>query len=548
MQLNHKRYQAADDRGGSDTMFCPNCGQKVKTTDEFCGNCGYNLKEYRAQEASDSAAAQPTTPASAQSTKAPVSAQPSKAQPSSSQAQQPKSSATTANEKASVAPKANDTQTTRPTREDTVHATRSRSEHVAISKPAGTNGNGKETPKWVWSVIALVVIVLGGGYLFGKNYYSRTAQLNRAVTAVKNGDKGVAGYFSSADPNLKLSDAKIKPLTKHFKSKPAALASFKRQLNNGQTNDERFTYQLSGKHWLLFDKYTIHVKPIYPTATTNRDGAKITLDGKQVATSNSTTYSKQLGPLVPGDYKIASNGTVNGSKMTNSGTYFIDKAGQSVDLALRTISFTVQTSPKTAVYVNDKKVGTADSTGDLSVSELPWSGNMEVTGKYGSGASTVTSKAYKVTTDNENVTLEFDGVMSMDDAKSYMDEYWTAISNVTSSGDESDATDDNSKDLSEYFTDGTENPQYKEMIRMSKSYHSADDIYGVSYDCDVRSVVPTGKDKFTITYYLTYTFELEDTNHIQEFSYDAHMQKTGNDDYKVVKVTGGQKIRDTHED
>ncbi|WP_318766796.1 zinc ribbon domain-containing protein [Lactiplantibacillus carotarum] len=487
MKIKHKHYRAADDRGGDDTMFCPNCGAKVSKADEFCGNCGFNLKTASTQSA-----------ATSQST---------------------------------------------PTRE-TVHQTRT--EHPQ-SAPTPAKPS-RPTPKWVWITVAVVAVLCIGGYLFGQNYYSRSAQLNRAVTAVKSGSKGVSSYFSTSDPNLKLSDAKIEPLTHYFKSKPAALASFKRQLNNGQTADERFTYQLSGKAWLFFDKYTIHVKPVYPTATTNRDGAKITVDNKTVATSNSTSYSKQLGPLVPGDYRIASTGTVNGKKMTNSGTYFIDKAGQSVDLALRTISFTVETSPKTVVYVNNEKIGTADSAGELDVSELPWSGNLEVTGKYTSGSSTVTSKPYQVTTDGETVNLEYTGVMSLDDAKEYMDQLWTAVSNVTNSGDESDASDDNDTSLSDYYTDGADNAQYKEMIRMSKGYYNDDDVYSVDYDCDVRSVVPTGKDKFTVTYYLTYTFELEDSTHVQEFSYNADMEKDGSDDYKIIKVTGGQKLRDTHED
>ncbi|RRK11752.1 zinc-ribbon domain-containing protein [Lactiplantibacillus garii] len=496
MQTNHKRYRAADDQGGNQTMFCPNCGKPVNATDEFCGNCGFNLKAYHAKSTASATAGQPASAASQTTRESPVA----------------------------------------PTRSG--HGT---------STPT-TARPSHPTPKWVWITVVVVVLVLIGGYLFGKNYYSRSAQLDRAVTAVKNGNKGVADYFSTSDPNLKLSDAKIAPLTKYFKSKPASLASFKRQLNAGQTDDDRFTYQLSGKAWLFFDKYTIHVKPVYPTATTNRDGAKISVDGKQVATSNSTSYSKQLGPLVPGNYKIAATGTVNGRKMTNTGTYYVDKAGQSIDLALRTISFTVETSPKTVVYVNNEKIGTADSAGELDVSELPWSGNLEVTGKYGSGSSTVTSKPYQVTSNDETVNLEFTGVMSLDDAKDYMDELWTAVNNVTSSGDESDASDDNDTSLSDYYVDGADNAQYKEMIRMAKGYYNDDDIYSVDYDCEVRSVVPTGKDKFTVTYYLTYTFELEDSTHTQEFSYNADMEKSGTDDYKIIKVTGGQKLRDTHED
>lgn len=506
MKHRQQRYRSADDRGGATSQFCPNCGQPVKVDAAFCGNCGFNLKAFHDQNTGTNA---------------------------------PDSQAATS-------------QTVTPT--NAANTDDSTATNETPVQPLGTEpvrrqaNNGHPTPKWVWITAVVVIVVLAGGYLFGKNYYSRTAQLDRAVTAIKGDNKGVAKYFSSSDPNLKLSDSKLKPLSKHFKAKPGALATFKRQLNNGQTNDGRFTFQLSGKHWLFFDKYTIHVKPVYPTVTTNRDGAKITVDGKQVAKSTSTSYSKQIGPLVPGNYKIAATGTVSGQKMTNSGTYYINEAGESVDLALRTVSFSVQTAPKTVVYVNDKKVGTADNGGQLDVTDFPWSGNLEVTGKYTSGKSTVTSKSYKVTEDGESVPLEFAGVMSLDDASSYMDNLWNAVSNVTSTGDESDASDYDGQDLSDYYTDGSANAQYKEMIRMATGYYNDDDIYSVDYDCEVRSVVPTGKNKFIVTYYLTYDFSLEDSEHIQEFSYNAHMEKTGNDDYKIIKVTGGDKIKDTHED
>ncbi|MFC6179803.1 zinc ribbon domain-containing protein [Lactiplantibacillus daowaiensis] len=502
MKNTQKRYRAADDPSGG-AAFCPNCGEKVAAGDEFCGHCGYNLAQFNATNHDDGAA----------------------------------DSAPTSQPASVSAPQADATQPT-PTR---------RAAHQSPApKPAGGH-QGETMPKWAWWVIGVIVVILVGGYVAGRNYYTRSAQLNRAITALKTDKSGVAGYFSTSDPNLKLSDRKLKPLVTYFKKNPQALATFKRELNNGQTNDQLFTTQLAGKAWLLFDKYTIHVKPVYATATTNRNGAKISVNGKTVATSNSTSYRKKLGPLVPGVYTIASTGTVSGKSMTNSGSYTLKRNNQTIDLALRTISFTVQTAPKTTIYINNKKQGTADSTGELTVSELPWSGNLEVTGVYKHGSSTVTSEAYKVTSDGESVQLQFAGVMSLDDADTYMDNLFSAIQDMSNSGDVSDAVDPDDRSLDDYYTDGTDNPQYKEMVRMAKGYYNDDDLTGIEYDAEVRSVAPISKNKSIITYYLTYRFATDSGTHVQEFSYDAETEKQS-DTYRIIKVTGGQKIRDTHED
>lgn len=486
-------YRAADDQAGGAATFCPNCGAKVTASDEFCGSCGFNLAQYNAD---------------------------------------PEHATTT----------------TSTTTFDQATTTTRQAAHQGSTKakPAAPR-TGKKLPKWAWWLIGFIAVLLIGGILFGRNYYSRSAQLDRAVTALKTDQSGVAKYFTSSDPNLKLSDKKMKPLVKYFKKNPQALATFKRQLNTGQTSDQRFTYQLNGKAWLFFDKYQISIRPVYATAKTNRVGAKITVDGTTVATSKSTSYSKQLGPLVPGLYTIASSGTVSGKKMTNSGDYTIKDDNQSIDLALRTISFTVETAPKTVIYINGKKQGTADSTGELTVSELPWSGNLEVTGIYKHGSSTVTSEAYKVTSDGEEVALKFAGVMSLDDADTYMDNLFSAIQDMSNSGEESDATDPDGRSLDDYYTDGTDNPQYKEMVRMAKGYYNDDDLTGIEYDAEVRAVAPISKNKSIITYYLTYRFATDSGTHLQEFSYDAETEKQ-DDTYRIIKVTGGQKIRDTHED
>ncbi|MFD1421700.1 zinc ribbon domain-containing protein [Lactiplantibacillus songbeiensis] len=490
MHFQQKLYRAADDQGG-ERRFCPNCGQAVTASDEFCGNCGYNLLQ--------AAASQETTATST----------------SSSQSQ---STATTTQSTA-----------TQPT-----EATRT------------ANVNKQPTlPKWAWITIIVIVVLIGGAYLFGRNYYSRANQLDRDISALKTGKKGLAQQFTTSDPSLKLTDKTLQPLVNRFKSNRQSLATFQSQLRTGSmTTDGLFEYTVTGKKWLLFDKYQIKVKPLYAKLTTNRSGVQLKINGKSVGSSNSNYYEHKFGPYVPGNYQLLASGTVNGQLLQNKSTVYLHQNNQRYDLSLKTISFTVTGTPKTTVYLNGKSQGQIGSDGTLAIKETAWSSNLELTGKYKVGGSTVTSKTRKISQSDADgsVSLTFPGVMSKSTASDYLTGLFTAISNYTDSGDLGDASDDDDKNLDSYFVDGTANSDYQGFMTMAKGYYKNDGVLSVDYSPSVLSVAPATKQQSQLTYDVKYDFENSKDERIQVFRYTATLEPSG-DSYKIVKITPAQKIR-----
>ncbi|MGO3490701.1 MAG: TcaA 3rd/4th domain-containing protein, partial [Lactiplantibacillus plantarum] len=298
-----------------------------------------------------------------------------------------------------------------------------------------------------------------------------------------------------------------------------------------------------GKSWLFFDKYQLQVTSVYATLATNHRNVALSVNGKHVATSNKATYEHKIGPYVPGSYTLTAKGTVSGHQITNKGTYYLRANGQTYDLDLRTISFTVNGTPNTTVYINGENEGTINSSGTLALNDIPWSNRMMLTGKYKAGSQTLTAKQTNVSdAEGQDVDLKFAGVMSKDTASDYLNGIFTAVSSYTSTGDLSDASDYDDRTLDDYFVNGTDNTDYKELVQMAKGYYDNDDVLDVTYEPTVLSTVPAAKQQSQITYDVKYDFTNSEDERIQVFRYTATVEKTGGH-YKIVKITPAQKIR-----
>ncbi|MCG0773175.1 hypothetical protein IMAU10062_02348 [Lactiplantibacillus plantarum] len=258
------------------------------------------------------------------------------------------------------------------------------------------------------------------------------------------------------------------------------------------------------------------------------------VNGKHVATSNKATYEHKIGPYVPGSYTLTAKGTVSGHQITNKGTYYLRANGQTYDLDLRTISFTVNGTPNTTVYINGENEGTINSSGTLTLNDIPWSNRMMLTGKYKAGSQTLTAKQTNVSdAEGQDVDLKFAGVMSKDTASDYLNGIFTAVSSYTSTGDLSDASDYDDRTLDDYFVNGTDNTDYKELVQMAKGYYDNDDVLDVTYEPTVLSTVPAAKQQSQITYDVKYDFTNSEDERIQVFRYTATVEKIESVKYLV---------------
>ncbi|MFD0898705.1 zinc ribbon domain-containing protein [Loigolactobacillus binensis] len=421
---------------------------------------------------------------------------------------------------------------------------------TAVKRPPMKTAN-----KWLLGVVAVVAVLLIGGYMFGSNYYSKEKQLDRAITAIRKNSKDDADYFTTSDVNLKLNHAKLQPMVTYMQQNKEALADLKTQLGSvsATTYDGDFTFKQSGKAWLVFDRYKIAIKAVYPKVTTNRDHTAIYLNGKKAYTANATT-AKSLGPLVPGTYKLKATAIVNKQQLSNAGTYHITSNNRNFALPIKTISFEALGYPDATVQINGKNEGVIGSAGELSLVDLPWSSNMRLTETYKSTAGTLTSKVRHITEADadSSVKVAYPGVISHVNADSMIQSIFYGVDTISSTGELPGDYGADDQSLSSYFVGGAANTEYNALVAMAKGYYKDDTITGVSYDTDVKHVYPYKRNQATVVYRVTFTFDNQSNDddsdagqHVQVFEYKAIVEKSGTG-YKITSIAPSTKISDEH--
>ncbi|PRO88954.1 zinc ribbon domain-containing protein [Lactiplantibacillus pentosus] len=405
--------------------------------------------------------------------------------------------------------------------------------------------------KLTWLSSGLVIIILGGGLLWGSQYYSRTATLNRAIANTQRGRR-LTDYYTSSSTDLRLNKQKLLPIYRYYHHHPKALTTLQRDLLiRGISHDNHFRYGVSGHRWLVFPNYQIIVKPIYPKITTNLAGNQIKLDDRSLGTAERDDDIKSLGALVPGEYQLTVNGTVRGHQLSNSGQYYIT-SNLTYNLPLTTISTTLQTVPASAIYLNGQKVGTADTSGHFELNDEPWSSDMAVYARYTSSEGMANSKTIhlKKSDDQSTVDINYPNQISHSEADSLVSRLIMCMDQISNGTDINDVTDSQNTALADYFTNGRDNAAYNQIVKMTQDYSDDDDIESVSYDSSRKQVVPGPNGSSLVTYSIEYRFNLEDYAHVQTYQYTATMTPTGNDTtfgYQFSKITNGQKTNDEHE-
>ncbi|WP_125764153.1 zinc ribbon domain-containing protein [Levilactobacillus mulengensis] len=491
MHLTHYAAPANDQPGGGAANFCPNCGQPVSATDTFCPNCGANLQVATGDTNQFQAPQQPQATTPTQQRTAP----------------------------------------TRPAR-----------------KPRQPWSKKKKRLWWGIGVAAVAVI---GFFVWGSNHYSRAATLDRTINDIKSG-KHLTDDFTSASSDLTLSKSKLLPINRYYSDHSRDLSKLKADLDNsGRSADGDFVYEQNGHHLLFFPKYQISVSPVYPTVTTNHTGNVITLDNHKIATATSDSFTKKLSAMVPGEYHLQSKGKIGGHNLTNSSDYHIT-SNKTYDLELTTISVELDTVAGSNVYLNGKKIGTADSTGTYQIKNEPWTSDMSVYAAYTSSAGKATTPTTKLKKDDDGsyVDLDYKDMIDQSDADDFISSLFEAAQNLS---DHDDSTDDDGDDMSDFFVNGTSNNYYADLRKMAKGYNDNDDLDAINMDTDVTDVKPGPNGTSEVVFTVEYTFGLSDYDydHVQDFQYTATVQPASDDSsqsYEIVKYGHAVKTSDRHED
>lgn len=510
IKKEHIYYAPSDDLSGSTTKkFCPNCGSEVPQAGNFCPNCNFDLRVNSVESQ------QPVTPV----------------QPT--QQQMP------------------------PTQ------TRTSSPKLPIS--------GKT--KFIRILIGIIALVIVVGYYAGTKYYSKENQIERITDALKT-DKNMETYFSTSDTALKITDESMKPASDAWGSTDS-LKTFKNELTNGTSTSTQFHLKESGKHWLLFPKYTADFSTVSVNLSTNSSGAVIKMNDKKVATADSDNYSKTISNLVPGNYIIKAAGSIDGTKLNNKSTETLTSSTSDVNLDLSTLTFRIKSIANADIYVNSKKVGTTDDDGSATIGPIASSGNNRLQLKEKVGDNTLVTSEYQISgSDDDNdvslnntdengfqdssssnlFNINFPNMLTLDDAENYIDNLFTQIDDYTIDGDDSsEDSNDSYGSIGSFFVNGSSNTDAKAWMTIAKNYHDDDSISSVSYDAKVSSVTPTDKNKFDVTYDVTYTFNLTDSDDnystkTQVFRYTAKVNYSNNDDFLIKSITPAKKISEKIED
>jgi uncharacterized membrane protein YvbJ len=489
--------------------FCPRCGTEVAADDVFCPNCGYNLAAYRDRLAA--IANQEANSGQPQTDQAPVNNQ----QPNDYGQQVPP--------QAPVPPR----------------------QPAAPRKPMA-----KATKIKLWAA-TIIILILAGGYYAGSQYFSEANQLDRATIALAQGDAQTsAGYLTTDDPKLTVNKKTVTPLLKMFKATPSLVTQMKQQaLQPAGTNvyPKAFAWVQSGRRLLLFPGYKFKFNAIYPRLTTNLASTKVKI-GDRAAVSGKMS-SKEVGPLVPGQYTITTTASVGGRTVKSSTTKTLTYNDLTLNLSFATVNFTADGYPGAEVQINGDNIGQIGKDGTLPVKNYPITGKTaKMTQVFTANGKKLTSRAVDIGDyGNGHIGVGYPGVISHDDADELLSEAFQKVHDLVRYDDPSDSAQ---KDAQALFEGGKDNQYYQQLFKQMDGFHKSKDIE--SWECKTRleHVYPLAKNQAMVVFTVSWIFEHDtddDSNryHVQAFEYQGQIDKdpqaTDENNAYVVKSFGSAK-------
>ena len=140
----------------------------------------------------------------------------------------------------------------------------------------------------------------------------------------------------------------------------------KNDFKNGGERSENAQLVQSGHYLLFFPKYMLKFHTYTPMVNTNHPNSTLSLNHKKVGslTENSNSYSKKIGPVLPGQYHLLVNSKVSGRNLSVASTVNV-WSNNDINMNIATKTFTVASVPNGKVYINDKFAGQLDKKGEL---------------------------------------------------------------------------------------------------------------------------------------------------------------------------------------
>ena len=119
----------------------------------------------------------------------------------------------------------------------------------------------------------------------------------------------------------------------------------------------------------------------------------MTVNGEKIGkltAKGENAYTKRLGLIFPGKYRLKVTAEVEGRKLSASSTVNIN-SDDTINLNISTETFTVKSVPNGVVYVDGQNVGSLDDSGELTLKDYPVTKNMSLYVAYQNGDNLVQS-------------------------------------------------------------------------------------------------------------------------------------------------------------
>jgi uncharacterized membrane protein YvbJ len=296
--------------------------------------------------------------------------------------------------------------------------------------------------KLLLGIGAFIVVLFGGLYMAGSSYYGEEKVMDRFIKAIQEEDmETVVELSMTDDPNLKIDEEGMKPLLAYMKENPSYLnglnESFKYRIQ-GQDVVLSDEIQLvkNGKKFGIFDNYVFKIKPYYVKVKTNGKGTVIYKGEQEIATSDQSEFSKEVGPFLPGVHQfkaILKDELVTLDKEEDVTLMGVSTSPKNIDLKLNGHYITVQSNVDDAtLYVNGKEKGKLED-GKIEVGPISNDGSTEIYLEKEFSFGKVQTEKVKVKK-NTRYELEFEKAISEEDLERFITDHLEGAVSAINSG------------------------------------------------------------------------------------------------------------------
>lgn len=243
-------------------------------------------------------------------------------------------------------------------------------------------------------VVSILCIALISFFLIGNAMSKPADVVSKFQSSIVAGDKAqLVDILYCSDNRLKIDQKSIEPLINYLKDNPSYLNDVISQLNNEivKSNENKDILKMNefnskskfdvvyvGKKYLFFKYYKIGIKPSFISVKTGVKDVQFSLNNNEIAKSDSKDFSKQVGPFIPGKYKVNANYKGKYESLNESRDVdLIDSNENNISIEVfKDLSYVNINSqyPDAEIFVNNKDTGVksrdANNFGPLSANSV----------------------------------------------------------------------------------------------------------------------------------------------------------------------------------